>query len=239
MRLRVVGNIGAGVEALLEEEVTEISRALRAAVTRSAGALQRDFRDGTRAAGLGEGLARAWRAEIYPRVTRRTLRPAGLVYSKATALHAAFSEGAVVLPRVGTFLLIPSAAAERIPDATSTTRARGGGSVPGGMRRRRSSLQAAAEYLRVPIVSAAPRGNGAKRDGTRRDPARGYILLTPAGRGRSTLVALYYSARGAVPVPLFTLVRQTRLPKLLNIEAAAERARADFTTATRAALAER
>jgi hypothetical protein len=236
MRVTVAARLGPEFAAILDEEVAAISTALRGAVEGSAGSLQDDLRQQVRAAGLGAGLANAWRREIYPRGRRRSLRPAGLVYSKATALHDAFANGAVVLPRAGSFLLVPTAAAERL-GVTTTTRARKGGTVPGGQRRRLADLDLAASKLGVPIVSAVP---GRKRTASRGDPGereRGFILLMPARRSRSTLVALYYARPDAQPVHLFTLVRSTRVPKLLDLSGAIAAAEHSFGTAAARAVA--
>ena len=238
LRFRIVGDIGNNLAAILDSEVTTLSRALRGAVERSAAALQADLRGQVTAAGLGPGLAKAWQRETYPRGGRRTLRPAALVYSKATALHEAFDDGPLILPRRGAFLLVPSPAAERL-GVTTTTTSRKGGPIPGGARRRLSSFDAAADKLGVPIVTAMPAQ--ARHAGRGRGPAghatdRAFILLAPARRS-GNLVALYYARRDARPVLLFTLVRQTRLPKRLDIAAAAERAETAFASAVAAALA--
>jgi hypothetical protein len=236
LRFRVVSDIGDNLSAILDEELSAMSRALRGAVDRTATALQADLRAQVHAAGLGAGLANAWRREVYPRAGRRSLRPAALVYSKATALHEAFDQGPVILPRRGAFLLIPSEAALRL-GVTSTTVSRKGGPIPGNARRRLSSLEAAADRLGVPVITAmpqcrqsAPRGRGADRD-------RGFILLAPTRRSRSNLVALYFARRDARPVLLFTLVRQTRVPRRLDIARAAAAAETALPSAIAAALA--
>jgi hypothetical protein len=235
MRVTVAARLGPEFARILDEEVAAISTALRGAVEGGAGPLQDDLRDQVRAAGLGAGLSNAGRREIYPRGRRRTLRPAGLVYSKATALHDAFANGAVVLPRMGSFLLVPTTAAERL-GVTTTTRARRGGTVPGGKRRRLADLDAAAAKLGVPIVSAMPGRKRASSRGDRGERDRGFILLAPARRSRSTLVALYYARRDVQPVHLFTLVRSTRVPKLLDLNGAIAAAEQSFGAAAARAL---
>jgi hypothetical protein len=236
MLIAVAARLGPEFARILDEEVAAISTALRGAVEGSAGSLQDDLRAQVRAAGLGAGLANAWRREIYPRGRRHSLRPAALVYSKATALHDAFASGAVVLPRVGSFLLVPTAAAERL-GVTTTTRARKGGTVPGGQRRHLADLDLAASKLGAPIVSAVPGRKRASSRGDRDEHDRGFILLTPARRSRSTLVALYYARRDAQPVHLFTLVRSTRVPKLLDLTGAVAAAEQELGATAARALA--
>jgi hypothetical protein len=237
VRLQVIFDATDSLPALLEEEVSALSRALRTGVDRAATSLQDDLRGQVRTAGLGAGLANAWRKQVYPGSTKRSLHPAALVYSKAVALHDAFDTGALVLPRGGSWLLVPSEAAERF-GVTTTTRSRKGGAIPGRARRRLAQLDLAADKLGVPIVSAMPGGARQPRGGSRSAvPRDGFILLTPAGRRGRRLIALYYASRTARPVLLFTLVRQTRVPKRLGIDAAAERAEARFATLVNAALA--
>lgn len=236
LRFAVVSNIGDNMARILDGEVTAMSNALRGAVDRSSLALQEDLRAQVAGAGLGARLANAWRREAYPRGGRRTLRPAALVYSKATALHEAFDQAPVILPRRGSFLLIPSAEAERLGATTSEVSRKGGG-IPGGAKRRISSLEEAASKLGVPIVSAIPPRGAPQRGGGGGGERRGFILLVPTKRNRSNLAALFFASRDARPVLLFTLVRQTRVPKRLNIAAAAAKAEAAFAANVAAALA--
>jgi hypothetical protein len=236
LRFRVVSDIGDNLSAILDEELSAMSRALRGAVDRTATALQAGLRAQVHAAGLGAGLANAWRRELYPRAGRRSLRPAALVYSKATALHEAFDQGPVILPRRGAFLLIPSEAAIRL-GVTATTVSRKGGPIPGRARRRLSSLEAAADRLGVPVVAAVPHRREAASRGGGSDRDRGFILLVPTRRNRANLAALYFARRDARPVLLFTLVRQTRVPRRLDIARAAAAAEAAFPQAIAAALA--
>jgi hypothetical protein len=226
IRFTMTNDISDTLRNILDSEVTAMSQGLRRGMDAAATKLQTELRSQVLRAGLGAGMANAWRKEIYPTRARRTLAPAGLVYSKATELHAVFEEGPVALPRVGRFLLIPSDAAEKL-GATYTTRARKGGVVPGGQKRRVSDLDVAAQKLGVPIIVAGAGGNRRKA-GAERAERRGYILITRTRGNASRLVALYYASKEAKPVLLFTLVRQSRVPKLLDIAGAAERSRNEF-----------
>ena len=109
--------------------------------------------------------------------------------------------------------------------------------MPGGQRRRLADLDAAAAKLGVPIVSAVPGRKRAASRGNRGERDRGFILLAPARRSRSTLVALYYARRHAQPVHLFTLVRSTRVPKLLDLAGAIAAAEQAFSAAAARAVA--
>lgn len=236
LRFAVVSNIGDNMARILDGEVTAMSNALRRGVDRTSGGLQEDLRGQTTGAGLGTKLANAWRREAYPRGGRRTLRPAALVYSKATALHEAFDQAPVILPRRGSFLLIPSAEAERLGATTSEISRKGGG-IPGGAKRRASSLEEAARKLGAPIVSAIPSKGAPKRGSGGKKQRDGFILLAPTKRNRSNLAALFFASREAKPVLLFSLVRQTRVPKRLNIAAAAAKAEIALAANVAAALA--
>lgn len=71
--------------------------------------LKRDLRDDVQAAGLGRRLALTWRSNVYPSGGRRSLDPAGWVWTKAPKLIEVYTEGATIAPTGGRrYLAIPS-----------------------------------------------------------------------------------------------------------------------------------
>lgn len=226
--MRIVGTIGGNLQAIINNQLDDLSRALVGAVGRASARLQEDLRKQTRAAGLGAGLANAWRRETYPKGRSRTLRPAGLVYSRSTVLHDAFNRGPAILPRQSRYLVVPLPEAIRLKlDRTGI--ARKGGSVPAGQQRKYADLDAAAAQLGAVIVSARVGGHRARGDrgrfsGGDSRPDRPRIILVPSARRPGALVALYQKARDQKPVPLFLLLRATKLPRRLDIDSAAARA---------------
>lgn len=193
--MQVVVRIQGNFERLVQEGTDRIAARFREAVGRASLELQSVLRGQVAAAGLGQGLEKAWRRETYPRSdTKRTLRPAALVYSRATALHAAFDAGPTIVAGKQ-YLVVPSRAAiARGYGATDESRR--GGAVPAGRLRRYGRLQQAIRDIWVKNMSFIRRGNG-------------NVLVMERG------------ARGARATLLFTLVRSVRVPRLLDIAAAA------------------
>jgi hypothetical protein len=89
LRATVTGNL----REFLADELRATQDAMRRGVTAAGREVQADLRQRTQAAGLGRNLSNAWRLEVYPPVTRRTLRPAALVYSQAPEIMEGHSEG--------------------------------------------------------------------------------------------------------------------------------------------------
>lgn len=212
----IVGRITGDLKGLLNERLNEVADAARAAVRAASEALQAELRAQVQAAGLGAGLEKAWRLDLYPKSGRKTLRPAGLVYSKATRLHDAFDAGETITARGSKWLAIP------LPAATAAgfhmSRERGDAPFrrrPGPLPARWSDVGAAASKfgaLRfVPI-------NGNKR-----------ALLVADGKARGDVLARGGAGR-ATSIPLFLLVRQVRGRKLLDIGGAAKKAETRLAT---------
>ena len=105
--LRLAAHIDGNLRQMLNTRADEIGEALRSAVENAATSLRQELRDQVRQAGLGDGLANAWQLTVFPQSSRKSWRPAGLVYSKATRLHAAFNMGGVISARNAQWLAIP------------------------------------------------------------------------------------------------------------------------------------
>jgi hypothetical protein len=227
--MRLVATISDNLQPLLDDQAEAISTALRTAIETASTSLLDELRGQVRSAGLGTGLEKAWRREVYPRSRKRTFHPAALVYSKSTVLHDAFDAGPTITARRARFLVIPTEAGRRLGLGTVPS-SRKGGAVPGGQRRRYADLEPFADRLDADVVSAARRGGAgrARHSGAHRGPR---IVLVPAKAGG--LVALLYLRRDAKPVAIARLVPSVKLQKLLDIAGAEARAE----TALSAALA--
>lgn len=218
--MRVTGTITGSVADALGEQRDALSADLRAGMARATLGTQADLRTRTRAAGLGNGLEKAWRANTYPPGNSKTLRPAGLIYSKATVLHRAFAEGATITAKRSKYLAIPTKEAEALGYARTKT-ARVGGSVPGGQMRRASQVQALVKRLGPENVRVAPARGG----------KRVVIYTPPAGRGKGKVVrgrkgASNLGFQRGKGVVMFVLVKQTRLRAKLDLAAAQKQAEA-------------
>lgn len=193
--MRLSTAIQGDLGQFLEGELTELAGQVRAAVNAAAEGLRDELRAQVRSASLGLGLEKAWRSETYPK-GRRTLRPAGLVYSKSTVLHRAYIEGPTIVAGKR-FLVIATPAAIRMGFGETNVARRGGG-IPAGAKRKYSSLGAAMSRL-----------------------GKDRLRLVPAKRGR--FVVLYEPAGRARPVVLFVLVRSVKVRRLLDFDGPAEK----------------
>lgn len=114
----------------------DVDIAERAATTtmgRVGNGLKNALRRQVRRAGLGEGLARAWRSKRFPdRRTVFSLNAAAMVWSKARRIHDAFTDGGTVSAQGGEWLVIPTDAAEALGlDENKQRTAEGAGGVRG------------------------------------------------------------------------------------------------------------
>ncbi|OYD82500.1 DUF6441 family protein [Azospirillum brasilense] len=207
--MMIVGRIQGDLKGLLNERIGEIGDAARAAVRSVSEQLQAELRAQVRSAGLGVGLEKAWRLDLYPKSGRKTLRPAGLIYSKATRLHDAFDAGESVRAKGGKWLAIPLEAAKQA--GLDRRKPRPGATRTGPVPAKWSNVEAAEK--RFGPLRFVPIGGG------------GRALLVADGKARGDTLARGGAGR-ATSIPLFLLVRQTRGRKLLDISGAAERAQA-------------
>lgn len=218
--MRLVGQISGNMAAIVNGAADEISASLRSGIDVASAGLLDDLRGQVRAAGLGNGLEKAWRREVYPRARKTTFHPAALVYSKSTILHEAFDRGPQIAARRSRFLVIPTAAGQRL-GLGEIPSSRKGGRVPGGKKRRYADLEPFADRIGAEISSAS-RGGGSVRGRARRGASGARIVLVPS-RGNH-LVALLYARSGARPVVVATLVPTVKLARRLDIEGAEQRA---------------
>ena len=224
--MQIVAQVNGDLKALLLTAQNQIADALRAGVSTASTNLQAVLRGQVRDAGLGAGLEKAWRLQLYP-VGKRSLRPAGLVYSKATALHAAFENGAVIRANKARFLAIPLPAAEAMGFAT-TSISRKGGPVPAGQMRRASRVYALIAKLGEQNIEIVKLSNG-----------RRMIVWM---RGPRTRKRSFHGSRASQTVgagqgvALFLLVPQVKITPRLDIAGAEVAAQADLTAQISSAM---
>lgn len=202
---RVVVEVSGDLRKMLEEQRDTLADAVRDAVHTAAENLQTDLRMQTRGAGLGPGLEKAWRLQKYP-TGRRTTRPAGLVYSKATFLHDVFINGA----SMEGLMFVPTHQAMAMGYG-QTNISRKGGTVPGGQLRRTAMVQRALALLGKKNIFQIPLPGG-----------KALVLYRPPGRGK--------------PIPMFVIIRQSTLAPRIDLEGAVQRASADLEARVSAAL---
>lgn len=117
-RGRAYGRQQAALTA--QAETADLATHVTAAVRSATAGLLADLRGQVTSAGLGRGLANAWRGQTFPQ-GEASLRPAGYVYSAAPGIHAGFSDATVIRAggkgwsgKARSFLAIPTDNAPRI-----------------------------------------------------------------------------------------------------------------------------
>jgi hypothetical protein len=108
MDLQVKLALQGDLEGLARKAHLDLARGARNAVEIQAARAKLRLRQDTRPA-LGQRVANAWRADIYPRsASVHTHTPAVLVYSNAPKIVEAFSEAQTIHAKNATYLAIPT-----------------------------------------------------------------------------------------------------------------------------------
>lgn len=158
-------------------------------------------------AGLGNRLANTWRDRVYPE-SRRSMTPTGYIWSNAPDIVDAFDRGAQVVPLAGRrFLAIPTA---NVPRATGRR----------GSSRRMTPEQVENAFNQDLFFR---RGKGGRVlafvNAVQSRNRRGF---KPGTKARLA------AGRELKPILMFVLVPTVRMPKLLDINAVAQRWAANF-----------
>lgn len=204
--------VGITVRGDLRELMQTDLRAAEIAVTRAVAAAGLETQGAARAMtapALGRGVANAWRLAVYPR-NQPSLGAAALVGSRAPLIVDAFSRGATIRPRLGgeTSLAIPLPAAGR---------GRGGKRITPAEFEARTGLRlrVVQRSSRVALLVAR----------NARVNSRGVA----AGNTSTRRGATFTRVAGRADVPVFILLKQVTLPKLLDLDTLARRADARFS----------
>jgi len=198
--VRLQAAIEGDLKRFLAEEVKAAEEAVTAGVREATDGLKQDLRRQIAGAGLGQRLANTWRSEVYPKGAR-SIRAAGLVFSKAPNIVRVYEEGAVIRSKHGFFLAIPTPAAGRFGDGRRKM-------TPGLWERMHGARLRFVYRRRGPSLLVAD--NRRARTGRR------------GGFARASERALR-TGRGLVTVPMFLLVPQVTLRKRLDVTGAAEK----------------
>ena len=95
------------LEEVMKAELEKSEKAVTLGVRRRVAFLKETLRRQVRIAGLGEGVAKAWRDRVYPR-GGNSLDAAGVVFSKAPHIVEAFDKGQAIRSPNGFWLAIPT-----------------------------------------------------------------------------------------------------------------------------------
>lgn len=210
--------IGLALKGDLQKSMDRTAKRAAVAVTRGMGAgakgLQSDLRAQTRHARLGRGVEKAWRTAVYPRGGKVSMKAAGIVYSKASRIHAAFTKGANITTRRAKWLVIPLPAAKKMGFDKGMSKSKG--SAP----RKWSEVEAAiGKYAKLRYIKLGPGRAllvadnltaGLRRSKTRINKKSGGAFSPVSGRRASA--------------PLFLLVKRVRIKRRIDVKRATKRA---------------
>lgn len=213
--MRIVTTRIGDLTKIMDGELKAAARAVKGGVGDATMALRDELRARTRASGYdnAERLAKAWRAEVYPKGGKDSIRAAGLVWSNAENIHALMSQGGTLRAKGGFWRVIPLPAAIKKHWDTMTDK---------GLGRGNSS-----RWRRWANVDAAVRALGPLRF-VSIGPGKALLVadnLTPGLRRSKTRRrkdgAEYSPISGRrVSAPLFLLVKVTRHAKKFDIPTA-------------------
>jgi hypothetical protein len=211
------------LEKWARETTTGYLTGLKGAVKEAGLEVQTKLRDDVTSAGLGQGLANAWRLDVNPRGAKLAYSPSAYLHSNAAHIIEGFTKGEPLASRDGGYLAVP------IPGSPADeVRVPKGGKLIAIMEKRfgklrtirtkRGLLMLVAENVRQ---SASGRFGSAVR--TNKKTGTRYV---PKNAATATL-------------PLFWLVRQVRLAKRLNWPTIAKEAEGQFASTIESKLKQR
>lgn len=189
--------VGRAEEAILS--------ALKFATSAAAGEGQELLREDVRLAGLGDGIANAWRLELYPRGRAYSWSPSAFLFSKAAHIVEAHENGEPIRG-AGGLLAVP------IPDSPAyDIKVPRGGKRTEEVERRFGPLRLIVPRRGPPMLVAAGRENkaGALKP-LRKVRHKSGGTFTPLNQARAD-------------IPMFWLVPQVRLDPVLHWRSIARR----------------
>jgi hypothetical protein len=198
--MRLSAAVEGDLKRFLADELKAGEEAVTAGIREATNGLKLDLRQQITGAGLGRRLANTWRGEVYPK-GQKSIRAAGLVFSKAPNIVRAYADGAVIRSRHGFFLAIPTPAAVRYGDGKKK--------MTPGLWERMHGARLKFVYRRgAPSLLVAE--NRRARSGKRGGFAKASATALRTGRGLAT-------------VPMFILVPQVTIKKRLDVDGAANK----------------
>ncbi len=110
--MRLSAAIYGNLKEYMAAEVIAAKTAVTNAVSEVGNGIKQDLRSQTESAGLGKGVANAWRLQIYPK-GKKSLNAAAYIKTKAPNIIYAFAYGVTIKSGKGFFLAIPTPAAPK------------------------------------------------------------------------------------------------------------------------------
>lgn len=200
MDLQLEFAIKGDLEAWRARTVEAYLKALKESVVEEGQAFQGVLRGEVLSAGLGQGIANAWRLDINPRGSRLAYEPSVYLHSNAAHIIDNFTKGEPYGPRHAQALAIP------IPGSPADElRVRRGGKRTDAAEAKFGPLKVirAKSGVLMLVGFGKDNGKGGFRGLTRRRHKASGGLFTPVGQA-------------LVMIPLFWLVYSARLAKRLD-----------------------
>lgn len=110
--MRIGAALRGDLKKIMEQELADVRGAVTKGVREASEGLKNQLRQQVISAGLGQRLANAWRASVYPK-GRQSRGAAGLVYTRAPEVMGAHDRGVTIRSANGFWLAIPTAAAPK------------------------------------------------------------------------------------------------------------------------------
>lgn len=185
----------------------DVAEAATTAMRECSTGLKNELRDQIKSAGLSARLANTWRGNTYPQ-NRRSVTPAGYVYSNAPAIIDSFTSGATIVPvNGGKYLAIPTKNVPRATGRRGATRKMTPQQVEDAFNQDLFFRRGKGGHVLAFISAVRSKNKKGWRRGTKGRLAQG---------------------RDVQPVLMFTLVPSVRMPKKLDLDGPAARWAAEF-----------
>jgi len=201
MRLRAV--INGDLEKYLKAELLEVEQTVTGAIRTATAGLRNSIRGQVTTADLGPRLAKSWRGDAYPK-QGKSLKAAGMVYTKAAKIMEGFEEGQVIKGKDGFWLAIPT------PNA------------PKNVLGKRVTLENLEKARGIRLRFVYRKNNPSLL--VAKNMQASYNRKTGDLRSfRKASKSVLKSGRGLTSVVMFWMVPQVKMPKLTRFDPEAEK----------------
>jgi hypothetical protein len=231
-RIQAVDDGGVSLEDQSKAYLNDLERRVKDAI-RTAGDLTRMSLENATREGLGEragGLARSWKSTTYPKGTA-SLNAASVIWTDDPLPIHAFETGATITHRQGRYLLIPTQI--NLPGGRRRSRRRKGDPHPFREVKVRPDEMAKAKAFFIKMRSRdgflwclkieKRQRTTASRGLVRRDLFAGGVRVNTGHRRSADIARQAAQLEQQGYVAMYLLLRQVKMPKVLDIEEHAEK----------------
>jgi len=192
--------ITGNLDQYMKNQVAAAEAAVTAGIKEVTDGIKADLKAQVVSAGLGQGVANAWKSKQYPQ-GKKSIDAAGFIYSKAPQIIYAFNYGVVIKSSKGAYLAIPTPEAPK--RGTDGKRINPSNFPEGGVGKLRFVYRPGKISL---LVVDNLRASTGKRGGFRQ------ASESAIGKGR-----------GITTVVMFFLVPQVSMKKKLDIQSVVDK----------------